>query len=65
MKWLKPGKDNKEERENFIDYWVGYMKTHSDKEWGKQQNILINSQLQSARCVTLSREQYLALKKEL
>ena len=43
--FLKPGRNNKEERINFIKFWVNYMKTHSDKEWSDQQNILINSQI--------------------
>jgi hypothetical protein len=37
-------KKNIKEREWFIDYWVNYIKTHSDKEWSKPQNILINGQ---------------------
>ena len=41
--FLKPGKDNKEERINFVKFWVQYIKSHSDKEWSKQQNFLINS----------------------
>ncbi|MGC9310038.1 MAG: hypothetical protein ACP5D2_05075 [Candidatus Nanoarchaeia archaeon] len=45
---LKPGKTNKEERLNFIRYWADYVKYADDKEWSRQQNKLINSQLQSA-----------------
>ena len=41
-------KKNEEERLAFIDAWVRYIKTHSDKEWSRQQNTLINSQLESA-----------------
>jgi len=43
--FLKPGKTNKKERISFIKFWVNYMKTHSDKEWSNQQNIIINSQI--------------------
>ncbi len=43
--FLKPGKDNKEDRLNFVKYWAKYVRTHSDKEWSEQQNILINSQI--------------------
>ena len=43
--FLKPGKTNKEERKNFIKYWVAYMKSHTDEEWGEEQNNFINSQL--------------------
>jgi len=37
-------KKNAEERMKFIDYWVNYIKSHSDEEWSRQQNIVINSQ---------------------
>lgn len=43
--FLKPGKNNREERINFIKFWANYIRTHDDKEWSKQQNIIINSQL--------------------
>lgn len=43
--FLKPGKNNQEERLNFVKFWVKYIKTHSDKEWSEQQNMLINSQI--------------------
>lgn len=46
--FMKPGKDNQEDRDNFIKYWVEYIKTHSDEEWSKQQNLLINSQLKNS-----------------
>ena len=44
--FMKPGKTNKEDRENFIKYWAEYMRSVSDEEWSAQQNIVINSQLQ-------------------
>ncbi|MBU1204223.1 MAG: hypothetical protein KKG60_04110 [Nanoarchaeota archaeon] len=34
---------NNRERLKFIEMWAEYVRTHSDKEWSKQQNILINS----------------------
>ncbi len=37
--------ENARERLKFIDFWVNYMKTHSDEEWGEQQRILIDSQI--------------------
>ena len=43
--FMKPGKDNKEDRLNFIKFWAEYVKTHSDKDWSKQQNVLIDSQI--------------------
>ena len=45
---LKPGKDNREERINFVKFWAEFVRTHDDKEWSRQQNIIINSQLKSA-----------------
>jgi len=34
------------ERLEFVKYWANYVKTHSDKEWSEQQNILINAQIE-------------------
>jgi len=36
---------NAKERLEFIDFWVNYIKTHSDKEWSSQQKVLIDSQI--------------------
>lgn len=47
---------NQRQREEFIDFWVHYMKTHSDQEWSRQQNVLINSVLKSS--TKMSREEY-------
>lgn len=40
---------NRKERLWFVDYWANYVKTHSDEDWSRQQNILINSVLESSR----------------
>ncbi len=42
--FLKPGRNNREDRRNFVIYWANYVRTHSDKEWSRQQNIVIDSQ---------------------
>lgn len=55
-------KINKQDRLWFVDYWAEYVKTHSDKEWSRQQNVLINSQLQSAKHIKLNRKDYLKVK---
>ena len=34
---------NKKDRLWFVDFWANYVKTHPDKEWSRQQNVLINS----------------------
>ena len=31
MKKLKPGRDNKEDRMNFVDYWANYVKNNPDE----------------------------------
>lgn len=47
--FMKPGKTNKEDRLNFVEFWADYIRTHSDEEWSRQQNILINSMIQNVR----------------
>ena len=47
--FMEPGKTNKEDRLNFVKFWVKYIKTHSDKEWSNKQNILINSIIKSKK----------------
>ena len=64
MKYLKPGKDNKEERMNFVKYLANFVRTHSDKEWSRQQNILINSLMQNAKNSKMTPQQYLKIKGE-
>lgn len=47
---------NQKERILFVDKWTEYVKTHSDKDWSKQQNVIINSSLKSA---SMTKEQFL------
>lgn len=44
---------NARERLNFIDFWAEYVKTHSDEDWSQQQNMLIDSQIDSANSLAL------------
>ena len=37
-------KRNKEERRKFVKFWANYIKEHPDKEWSRQQNVIIDSQ---------------------
>lgn len=39
---------NTEQRRAMIKRWAEYIRTHDDREWSRQQNRLIDSQLQSA-----------------
>ncbi|MEK6887664.1 MAG: hypothetical protein AABX14_01835 [Candidatus Aenigmatarchaeota archaeon] len=50
---------NQKQRMEFVDYWAKYIRTHSDKEWSRQQNVIINSCLSSA---TITAEQFLKMK---
>lgn len=51
--------DNLKERLRFVDFWSKYVLEHSDKEWSRQQNTIINSCLRSA---TITKELYLEMK---
>jgi hypothetical protein len=46
---------NAKDRLNFVKFWADYIRTHNDKEWSRQQNILINSQIQNARALAGNR----------
>ena len=45
---MEPGKTNKEDRINFVKFWGKYVRTHDDKNWSEQQNMLIDSQINNA-----------------
>lgn len=64
MKRLKPGRNDREERMNFVKYWANYVKTHPDDVWSEQQKILIDSQIINARNFKLSPKEYLKIKNE-
>jgi hypothetical protein len=51
--------DNNSERMNFVELWAKYVVKHSDAEWSRQQNVLINSCLKSSR---ITKKEYLAMK---
>ena len=53
--------ENEKERKNFVRKWAKYVRTHSDKDWSKQQNVIINSALKSAN---MTREQFFKMKGE-
>lgn len=54
---------NQEERMKFVHYWAEYVRTHPDKDWSKQQAMLINSQMKNN--VQLTREEYLEIKSKM
>ncbi len=51
--------ENQKERMNFIDLWSKYVLEHPDKEWSRQQNMIINSCLRST---SITKETYLKMK---
>ena len=53
--------DNEKERLEFVDFWSDYVLKHSDKEWSRQQNKIINSCLRSSR---MNKEDYLKMKRQ-
>ncbi len=65
MKPLKVGKNNSEDRINFVEYWAEFVRTHSDQEWSRQQKVLVDSMMQNAKQFPLSAEEYLKLKGEV
>lgn len=49
-------KENFRERLEFVEFWAEYIKTHGDEEWSKQQNLLINSQIENVRALVKDKE---------
>ncbi len=64
MDKLTSSADNRTSRLLFVEYWARYVRTHSDKDWSSQQNVLINSQMQSAKHYPFSAKEYLEMKNE-
>ena len=62
MERLKNSKDNRIARLYFIDYWANFVRTHPDKEWGEQQNMLIDSMMQAAKHYPLTTKEYLKMR---
>lgn len=55
MAWKE---DNQEERMRFIKKWAEYVRTHDDKDWSRQQNIIIDSQIKNNKMT----KEYLKMK---
>jgi len=51
--------ENMKERLKFVDLWSKYVLEHNDRDWSKQQNIIINSCLRTAN---MTKETYLKMK---
>lgn len=48
---------------DFIEKWARFVIEHSDKEWSHLQKELIDSQIENAQMVKLTREQVDEIKK--
>ena len=57
-------KINDQDRMWYVEYWANYVRTHPDKVWSRQQNILINSMMKNARNSKLTPKEYLTIKNE-
>jgi len=55
----KEKKKNAQERLEFVEFWAEYIRSHSDEEWSKQQNELINSQIKNVKDLGNSNHQNL------
>ena len=44
----------------FVKFWAKYVRTHDDKDWSRQQNIIINSCMKT----NMTAEQFLKMKGE-
>jgi len=45
-KWFDKTR-NRKERMNFVVFWAEYVRTHSDRDWSRQQKMVVDSQLKS------------------
>ncbi len=45
-------------RIEFVKLWAKYVREHDDKVWSRQQNLIINSAIESS---TITKEQFLAM----
>jgi len=48
----------------WVDFWANFVRTHPDAEWSKQQKMIIDSQIQSARSFGMDPKIYLHIKGE-
>ena len=49
---------NKTQRLEFVKYWADYVRTHPDKDWSKQQVVLIDSMLDGAQELSKKKVQW-------
>ena len=55
-------KQNNKERMEFVSFWAKYVREHDDKDWSRQQNVIINSCMRSAN---ISKESFLRMKNQV
>ena len=66
LKQIKQCKDfpKVRSRMDFVEKWAKFVAEHPDEEWSKLQAELINSQLENAKQVKLTKEQVDYIKKK-
>ncbi len=52
---------NRKQRMEFVKFWANYVKTHPDRDWSRQQAVLIDSQIQGSRQL-MTKELFLKMK---
>lgn len=53
---------SQKQRLQFIDLWAKYVLEHEDRDWSRQQNVIINSCLRNS---PMTKELYLKMKGEM
>lgn len=54
----------KENRMLYVEQWAEFVRSHPDAEWSKLQKELIDSQLENAKQVALTKEQVEQIRKQ-
>ena len=50
--------ENNRQRMAFVDLWAKYVREHDDRDWSRQQNVIIDSALRGA---SMSKADYLRM----
>lgn len=38
---------NSKQRMDFVDTWADYVRTHPDRDWSRQQKVVVDSQMET------------------
>ena len=59
----KEFENNKKQRMDFVEKWAVFVRENNDEQWSKIQAVLIDSQIDNARDIKLTKEQVKYIKK--